>query len=233
MKRSLLFALAAFVFIASCIKDRVPNPNSGNTGGGGGGVVTPPVSTAGDTLLYYWNFNNVDSAQMLIANWAVNTGYSLVYSGAYYDSVRYGSNVNGVGTDSIYNSADTTNAALRLRNPATGPFIMSLPTTGYKNIVLKYAEARTNKGSATNVVSYTTDGSNYINTAISAYATVAIDSVDGTNKYELISFDFSTDTSVNNNPNFKVKIVFSDSSKTLNTSGNDRFDNITLYGAHK
>jgi len=226
MKQIAIFAIAALFLVSSCVKDRVANPNSGSSGGGG--TVTPPVSTSGDTIMYYWNFNNVDSANMLFANQSVNSGYSLVYEGAYYDSVQMGSGVNGVGADSIVTAGD---AALRLRNPATGPFIMSLPTTGDKNIVLKYAEARTGKGSQTNYISYSVDGSTFITTAISAYTTVAIDSVDGTNKYQLVSFNFSTDSAVNNNPNFKVKILFSDSSKLVNTSGNDRFDNITLYGA--
>lgn len=217
MKLNVIFAFFAILFISSCIKDRTINT-----------YTPPPVNTGGDSIIHYWNFNGVDSPGMFTPTYTRGGGAMLAYSYR-NDTVNPGTALNGWGTDTILNV--TTGGALRLRNPAV-PFYLSLPTTGYKNVVLKYAEIRTSKGSAINWVSYTVDGSHYITTAISSNNQINIDSIDGTNQYELVSLDFSSDTLVNNNPNFKVKIVFSDTAAT-NTSGNDRFDNISLYGVKK
>ena len=210
-----LLALIA-VLVASCLKDRLVKTTP-----------PPPVNTGSDTLIYYWNCD-VDSSVILNSPTVdiVGAGANLFYGGASYDTVQPGGTVNAVG---IYTVLTSSSAALRLRNPASGPFILTLPTTGYKNIVLKYAVQRTSKGSQTNTVSYTTDGVNYVNTAIANYATYSVDTVDtNPTAFQLVSYDFSSDPAVNNNPNFKVQIVFSTGS--TNTSGNDRYDNITVYG---
>jgi len=212
---SIMLLTLCVAIVSSCVKYRSTPP-----------VVIPPVNTSNDTLIYYWNFNT-DTIHYLIPNVAIVSGASLSYAGAYADSVQPGSIVNAVGADTVLTSYS---AALRLRNPA-GAFTLTLPTTGYKNIVLKYAEDHTSKGATVNTVTYTVDGVNWINTAISATATYTVDSLDTNNGFQLISFDFSSDSSVNNNPNFAVQINFG--AGGTNTSGNDRIDNITLYGVAK
>jgi len=179
------------------------------------------------TLIDYWSFDDVDSTSaMLVPNTSIVSGASLAYAGAYYDSVQPGTVLNAVGAYTVLNAGS---AALRLRNPAEGPFTLTLPTTGYKDITLKYAEIRTKSGSQENIVTYTVDGTTWINTAISANATYAIDSVDtGTAGWQLETFNFSSDPNVDNNPHFAVRISFAIGDS--NSSGNDRFDNITLYG---
>ncbi len=207
------------VIAASCVKDRSITSST---------VVPPPVNTGSDTLIYYWNFNT-DTLHYLIPNVALVTGSSLTYSGAYSDTAQPGTTLNAVGVDTVLNLVD---GSLRLRNPAgTGTFVMSLPTTGYKNIVLKYAVERTSKGSQQNSIAYTTDGSTWITTAISAYDSYTIDSTSTTNGFQLETLDFSSDSAVNNNANFAVQVSFSNGN--TNTSGNDRYDNITLYGIKK
>ena len=184
------------------------------------------TQSSAQVLVDYWNFN-VDSTVALTPTTSLVAGASLAYAGAYHDSVQQGTLLNGVGADGT--SFTSASAALRLRNPASGPFTLTLPTTGYKNIVLKYAEQRTNKGSQQNIVTYSVDGTTWINTAIAANATYFVDSTDTiSNAYQLQVFDFSSDTNVNNNANFKVRIVFA--MGDTNSSGNDRFDNITLSG---
>ncbi len=179
------------------------------------------------SLLNYWSFN-VDSTTVLTETSSMVSGGSLSYTGAYFDTVQPGTILNGVGADGI--SLNSASAALRLRNPVgSGSFTLTLPTTGYKNIVLKYAVERTKQGSQTNTVTYTIDGSTWINTAIAANATYSVDSTDSiTNAFQLETFDFTSDVSVNNNPNFKVQINFSNGN--TNPTGNNRFDNITVYG---
>ena len=211
---SIMLLTLCVVIVASCVKDRVTSA---------GNVITPPVNTGNDTLIYLWDFNS-DSATAFTPTMSIVSGASLSYAGTSYDTVQPGTTLNAVGADTVLSAGS---ASLRLRNPA-GVFILTMPTTGYKNIVLKYAVDRTSKGSQQNVVTYTVDGVNWINTAIAAYATYTVDSIDTYNGFQLISLDFSSDTAVNNNPKFQVQINFANGN--TNTSGNDRFDNITLYG---
>ena len=214
MKNILLPIALLAVLIASCVKDRVTAT---------GGVVPPPVNTGNDTLIHYWNCN-VDTLVILnTPTTSIVPGAMLAYAGARYDTVQNGTTLNAVGADSTVTTGGA--AALRLRNPS-GPFTLSLPTTGYKNIVLKYAVERSSKGAATNTVTYTTDGTTWINTAIASTAAYSVDTV-----FNVVSFDFSSDANVNNNPLFQVQINFSNATST--TSGNDRFDNITVYGEKK
>ena len=150
-------------------------------------------------------------------------GDSMSYGGTRFDTVQPGTTLNAYGSDTVLTA---TSAALRLRQ-TYGAFKMNLPTTGYKNIVLKYAiEKSSASGAGTNTISYSVDGVNYINTAIAASSVYSVDTV-----WTLMSFDFSADTMVNNNPNFKVQINFSNAGST--TKGNDRFDNITLWGVQQ
>ena len=53
--------------------------------------------------------------------------------------------------------------------------------------------------------------------------------------FQLYRLNFSSDPNVNNNPKFKVKIAFSNNNVWLptSTSGNDRFDNVTLSGVRQ
>jgi len=214
MKKYILLSILTAMTIAACVKDRSTSPTTNN------------VSTSGDTLMYYWNFNT-DTAHVRIPTHSVSSAAFLFYGGAYYDTVHPGSTLNGVGSDTI---PSTANAAFRLRNPA-GPFILYLPTTGYDSIVLKYAVTRTGKGSATNTVTYTTDGVNYINTVIASQTpTYTVNTNAGDSAFSVISFDFSSDPAVNNNAKFAVQINFTTTNPAVDTSGNDRFDNVTVYG---
>jgi len=210
MKKYFLLFVIATLAISSCVKDRVSAPSTQNNN----------VNTSGDTLLYYWSFN-LDSISSLVPTFAINASANIDFVDSYTDTVQPGTNINGVGVD----STNTAGGALRVRNPSTS-LTISLPTTGYKNIVLKYAveASSATKAAQTNIVSYTTDGTNYINTAIASQSpTYAVPLA-----FTLVAFDFSSDSSVNNNPNFKVQIAFTNGN--TNTSGNDRYDNITLYG---
>jgi hypothetical protein len=214
MKIKFLAAAALLIFISSCVKDRVTSTGTN---------VIPPVVVSGDTLIYY-NNGNLDTPYVLFTpTSALMSGDSLAYAGAYVDTVQPGTSLNAQGTDTILTSVSS---AIRLRNPA-GTFTLTLPTTGYKNIVLKYAVQASSKGSKTNTVTYTTDGVNYVNTALSAtFGDPANYSVD--TSWKVIALDFTSDPAVNNNSKFKIRIDFSNAAST--TTGNDRIDNITLWG---
>ena len=195
---------------ASCVKDRAYIRK----------VV--PGDTTRDSLITYYNCN-VDTLTILsLPTSTSNAGAFMTYGGTRYDTVHFGTTINAVGADTVLSGSS---AALRLRNPS-GPFVMCFPTTGFRDIVLKYAVERSSKGAALNTVSYTIDGINWINTAIAANPSYTVDTV-----FSLVTLDFSSDTHCNDNPLFQVKIEFSNAAGT--TTGNDRFDNITLWGNKK
>lgn len=167
------------------------------------------------TLIHYWNFNRTtDDTTIFKQPTYTAGGASLIYAGAYMDTVYPGSLVNA-------RLNDTAGSCLRLRNPA-GSFTLTLPTTGYKNVKLTFAVMRTSKGAQENAISYSTDGVNFITDGLTTTTnTVDLD-------FTLITYDFSSVSLANDNASFKVKIDFSNGD--TNTSGNDRFDNIALDG---
>ena len=169
-------------------------------------------STEEAELFHYWNFNDdTDNITLITPN--VGDG-SLSYFGAEFDDVD-GSEINA------RNEAEP-GKGLRLRNPS-GDLVMNLPTTGYKNIEVKFAVTRSGNGSQDFDISYTTDGTTYTDTGIEP-STFLISET-----YELREFDFTGITGVDNNPNFKVKLTFDEVSSTAD-SGNSRFDNLSVEG---
>jgi hypothetical protein len=175
---------------------------------------TPPPTDENLYLLHYWDFNNATSNETLV-NPTLGNG-QLTYLGNFFDSVLPGSDVN-------LRNESTIGSALRLRN-ASGDFIISIPTTGHQNIQLKYAATRTGSGSQTQTIFYSVDGINYTQNGLETNQFTLTEDI-----YSLISLDFSNINSVNNNPNFKVKIVFDQASSTI-SNGNNRIDNITVEG---
>ena len=210
---SIILLAVISMMVASCVKDRVKSVTIPNTGS--------------DTLIAYYDFN-VDPTIVSILTTptlALNVGTMMTYAGTGgADTTQFGTNINGLGTDTVLSP---TCAGLLLHNPA-GPFIMYFPTTGYKDIVLKFAEERSGKGAIANTMSYSVDGVHFINTAIASSAAYPVNV-----GYEMHTFDFTSDTLCNNNPLFQVKIEFTYAAGADTTKGHDHFDNITLYGKKK
>lgn len=173
---------------------------------------TPPDTTL--YLLHYWNFNE-DSTDDTLITPSIGNG-DLAYLGNYFDSVSPGSATNA-------RNEDQAGLALRLRNQS-GDFIISAPTNGHQNILLKYAATRTGSGSQTQTIFYSIDGTNYTQNGLTVTQFTLTEDI-----YNLYEIDFSSIQGVNNNPNFKVKVVFDQASSTI-TNGNNRFDNITVEG---
>ena len=180
------------------------------------------VNTGSRTLIHYWNFNggSITTPTYTIGGGSLSFDFTTVS-----DTTGYADLLSPVLPTQNINArnGDTAGAALRVRNPCID-FIITAPTTGYKDILVNYSVAKSSKGASTDSVYYTTDGIHYTNASL---PTVTYNpSVDPA--YVLETFDFSSITGVNNNPNFKIKITFSNGN--LATSGNDRFDNITVDG---
>jgi len=173
------------------------------------------------TLLHYWHFNTISGNQTSVAaDQSEITGTtSITYPGTgagYMDDVA-GSTVNAQGTTAAGNG-------LRPRNPSnTRDLLIAFPTTGHEDIVLKFATTKTNQGATEQLYSYSIDGgTTFISTGlpVTSYNPV-------TDIYNIVTLDFSGIDGANNNPNFIVKINFGGTTAS-GTSGNNRFDNITV-----
>jgi hypothetical protein len=186
------------IIFSSCVKDRVEK------------LVTPSgiISPGNKILIQYWNFNTVST----LLNPTYSIGGGEISVGGTFDDVTPGTSLN------VRNSNDSA-SALRVRNPSTA-MILSLPTTGYKEAVFSFSVMRSSSGAQSNVVSYTLDGTNYISSNLPTNVIIV------TEIWTAYSIDFSAIQGANNNSNFKVKITF-DLGNTA-TTGNDRYDNITL-----
>lgn len=174
----------------------------------------------GQTLVHYWNFNDNTSQQ------TITTPTVSLVTGAEIEHIAGGSSVidfaggNGQNFD-VENlnarNGDPAGTHLRFNDPIGGGLVFDLPTTGFENIIVKFATRRSGQGAGTQLWSYTTDGTNF----------VSFGSVFPANGNPVLeTLDFSSISEVNNNPNFALKVEFEAGSG--GTGGNNRFDNFTL-----
>ncbi len=180
-----------------------------------------PLASFSQSLVHYWNFNSTTSFSSHITPNVSNV------SGAALDTLKFtgGSSLvdylNGTGQGFDVNNYNARNSDiagnhLRFNNPIYGALVFSLPTTGYKDVVVKYAGMRSGSGAYYQFIYYTTDGSNY----------TLFDTIEPQTTPSLYTLDFSSINSVNNNANFKIRISFGQGGG--GTAGNNRIDNFTL-----
>jgi hypothetical protein len=215
------------------------------------------VAPSTQTLVYYWNFDNVvnDSVTAkkpaiadLIADYSILdkskarvTYYTLpgLVPGAilrYIDPVAPGTDTN----KRLVVAPGAINNGLRLRNPVDSMELRCfMPTTGYTNIIIKYAleSSSTASGDSTDVYDYSVDGGlSWKNGKANGMKVNGsnVDTLDTTpalyqgTSWGLITIDLSADKTVENNANFVFRVRFR--GNTSKTSGNNRFDNLTLEG---
>lgn len=172
------------------------------------------------SLIYYWNFNNLTSPTTLL------TPTTALIPGSSINPLITGTtlvDLNATGQDfDVQNlnarNGDLAGGHLRYNVPIPGEIICNLPTPNATDVVVKYVTRRSGSGAGTQTVEYSTDGSNYI-----VLATIAV-----TETPTLQTFDFSSIPAADNNPNFKLRIRFAQGAG--GTVGNNRFDNFTVDG---
>lgn len=193
------FALA--LMLSSCTKDRIIE-------------LGPPPPPSEEQLIAYWNFNDISSPEALVVPTYTVSSPELTYNGDFYDEVNEGSDIN-------LQNDDEAGAALRLRNPSEY-FQIDVSTEGHYAIVVNYAAMRTNSGAQFQKVYYSTDGNTFIDAGLNDLQfDVQLDWV-------LHTIDFSAINAAANNPDFKVRLQFSEGN--TNTSGNNRIDNLSISG---
>jgi len=150
--------------------------------------------------------------------------------------------------------ADTTNLrsilgktssvnAIRFRNPTDSSILQwHIPTTGFTNITIKYSleSSSTTSGQLTELFDYSVDGGvtwkNHTSGGTLTVNGLNIDTLDVTQAqyqsatlFGLVTLTFGTDKTVENNPNLILRVKFN--GNTPKTSGNNRWDNLTVEGS--
>ncbi len=196
---------------------------------GYGNMASSNIQQEDEVLIHHWNFNEIaNDSNFTIASpellHVTSRAYGayLQYDGARWDRVNEPTNINA--RENPYIGDD--DRALRLRNPA-GDFYLALPTTGYRNVVFRYAVTRTSSGATAHTVAYSVDGGeNFTDDGLSeSLVSVSED------HYNLVQFDFTGLEGVDDNSDFMIRISMTgEGSEPENTDGNQRFNNITLDG---
>ena len=196
------------------------------------------VPSGAQTLIHYWHFNNYSQGAMYTPTIsAIPADYTdlagsnariLYKSNTGTTPTTYIDSLQPAAADSdIYNArmGQPSGGAIRARNPSDSmKLYFYIPTTNFKNIVLKYATelSSTTHGMRQQVFDYSTDGgTSWLTTGLSE----PFDSAATAFKLVTVSF---TNTAVNNNANMVFRITFV--GNDTGTSGNYRFDNVTLEG---
>ncbi|UFH33271.1 choice-of-anchor I family protein [Chryseobacterium sp. C-71] len=179
--------------------------------------------TAQTTLVHYWNFNNSTSLAAITTPTSslLNGSITAVSTGTgntdTYVDFANGTNQNFNIENLNARNGDASGTHLRYNYPINGNVQFLLPTTGYNNVVVKFTTRRSGSGAGNQNWFYSLDGTTFV-----PYQTVTSQDANP----QLITFDFSAIAGVSNNPNFKLKVEFSQGGG--GAVGNNRFDNFTV-----
>ncbi len=186
-------------------------------------------------LIHYWHFNNEEMTD----DDEVFTDFSLVEEGV----ITYPGTGDGYVDFRTHREADPVSdfnlrmgeepaqgAVLRVRNPAnTRELIIAAPSAGFENLVVTFATTRTGNGAQEQEFYYSADnGASWVQVG-DAYEIPELDPALDDFGYLHKVIDLSDHVAVNNNPELHFKILFVGEGAD-NTSGNNRFDNLTLDG---
>jgi len=163
-------------------------------------------------LLHYWDFN--DEENLLAPTYTLG-GAGLDVAPGQDTEIEAGTG-QGFANENARLGSDT-GSHLRVNDPQGAELLLTLPTTGYEDILFSYESRRSGQGATEQVLSYTLDGVNF-----APIGTVTTEN----DPPEVYSFDFSSVTGASDNPDFAIGILFDGEGDT----GNNRFDNIVLEG---
>ena len=201
------------------------------------------LQSNGQTLIHYWHFNNyaqgamhtdtihavaADYSDLSVATanilYAEIAGTSPVYN-SYVDSVQPSAGAPDYDTVNTQMS-EPAGAALRVRNPSDSmQLYFYIPTTNFNNIVLSYGceSSSATHGMLQQVFDYSVDSGLTWRTS-----GLSIPSDSTKTVFTRTTVSFPADTQVNNNPKLVFRITFL--GNNTGTSGNNRFDNVTVMG---
>ena len=197
-------------------------------------------NTNGQTLIHYWNFNNDTGTYHYPTIPPIHSSYSIIdtniavmfyeaqYPGVSSTNPTYLDNTTGdtaVGGNLNARMGSAAGTCIRPRNPSDSmQLTFHIPSTGYKNLVIKFETERTTNGAQQQVFDYSVDsGMTYIQTGLSAIMDTPVVSP----LWGLVTININ-DPNANNNHKLLFRMRFVNGS--TNTSGNDRIDNFSVDG---
>jgi len=186
-------------------------------------AATVAVSLAQPTQLAFWNFNEsnpLDSAAMLAADggvFASQAQISINLATIVYNNSGTGFRGSPLDPNNA-NHPTTPNWALQTtgypaqdQSPGEAGIVVSVPTTGYQNIVVKFDVRWSNTASKFLALEYTTDGGVNWTRARVLEARRGDrwhgDAADNGGYGALVELDLSADSAVNNNAQFAFRVV--------------------------
>jgi hypothetical protein len=105
----------------------------------------------GQNLVHYWNFNNSASVATITTPSQTIGGASLVAIAGGISAIDFaggtGQNFNLLNLNA--RNSDAFGTHLRFNDPIGGALVFTLPTSGYENIVVKFATRRSGSGAGT------------------------------------------------------------------------------------
>jgi hypothetical protein len=216
-------------------------------------TVAVAVSLAQPTQLAFWNFNEsnpLDETAMLAADGGVFAAQAQISINL--ANIVYNNNGRGFlgspldpGTDGRNWALQTTDYPAQGQDSGLAGIVVSVPTTGYQNIVVKFDVRWSNTASKFLAVEYTTDGG--VNwTRARVLQALRGDrwhgDTDANGGYgALVELDLSADSAVNNNAQFAFRVVTifdpntsqytaAQSGSNYTTRGTLRYDLIEILG---
>ncbi|MBW6498648.1 MAG: T9SS type A sorting domain-containing protein [Bacteroidales bacterium] len=186
-------------------------------------------------LVHYWHFNTLSGTVT-----EVESDFSAVGLGL----ITYPGTGDGYMDERTHRAADPVSnfnlrmgqepdqgAVLRVRNPSdTRELIIAAPSTGYENLVVTFATTRTDNGAQQQEFYFTPDAGDTWVLVGEAYDIPVLDPTLDDFGYLHKVIDLSEYVEVNDNSGLHFKILFVGEG-AANTSGNNRFDNLTLDGS--
>lgn len=169
---------------------------------------------SGPALVHYWNFNDTDN--LLTFSYSLVTGAEIQIDTGTVTAVTWGTGQDFAADNAQFD--DPAGAHLRVNDPIGSTVDVSLPTTGFEDIVVRYETRRSGSGAGTQFVSYTTNGVDF----------VLFDTLTITTTPTVQTLNFSAIPAANDNADFGIRITFDQGDG--GTVGNNRFDNLTLEG---
>ncbi len=112
------------------------------------------------------------------------------------------------------------------KNGLENTMIFNFSTSGQKDIKLTFAAINELTNASAILVDYSTNAGSPLWTS----GGLASSSLSLTNSYQLFSIDFSSISSANNNPDFKVRLRFSGTNMTVDNGNRITFNNIAVHG---
>jgi hypothetical protein len=174
----------------------------------------------GQTVFHCWNFNGTSpfSSPINLDNRIIGNGE---ITHALVDVENFAGNTSNQCIVDVAGAAFCPTGGASLAN--NGQSInLRFPTTGFQNIVLRFWARATTSGFNNNSIQYSTDGGINFSTLPGSSFSPSTATSGG-----VFSFSFAAVPGVNNNSDFEIRILLDGAT---GTTGNNRYDNITLEG---